>query len=77
MAHVHCNNTNCQIAFDAEATQSSKFSGGMAVRTSEMVRCPVCERTDSQWIYAHEVAPVFEGSPFQQKEQLRKWRNAN
>jgi hypothetical protein len=42
-----------------------------------MVRCPVCGRTDNQWIYAHEVAPAFEGSPFQKKEQLRKWRNAN
>lgn len=74
---LHCNRTDCQATFEADATASSRFCGGHAVRTSEFVACPICGCTDSQWIYAADIAPAFTGSAYQQREQLRRWTQAN
>jgi hypothetical protein len=76
---LHCNNTACQHAFEAlpGVTASSRFCGGAAVRTREFQACQFCGRVDSHWIFAVDVAPTFEGTPYQQKEALRKWRLAN
>lgn len=76
---LHCNNAGCQATFEAlpGVTASSRFCGGAAVRTREMQACPFCGRVDSQWIYAADVAPTFCGTPYQQREALKHWRNAN
>ena len=75
---LHCNNANCQaVIIVNEATPTSRFCGGAAVRTQEMIACPTCGRVDSQWIYAEDVAPIFVGTAYQQRTAQRKWTQEN
>ena len=73
---LHCNRTNCQATFEAEA-ERQPFGGDTATRTKTMLACPVCGAVDSHWVYADDVAPEFTGTFDQKKRQRREWINNN
>lgn len=73
---VHCNKTECQKEFEANVTRQ-RFGGAQATRTNEMVQCPHCGKIDSQWVYASDVMPVFEGGFDARKRAARQWTTDN
>jgi hypothetical protein len=74
---LHCNRADCQATFEADGVTHQRFAGATATRTNEMVRCPVCGRVDSQWVYAANVMPAFTGGFDARKRAAREWRNSH
>lgn len=73
---IHCN--RCDKAFlSPKAMTRGQFCGTKVARLKQFCKCPHCGQSDSHWVYARDLMPMFKGGFDARKRAQRKWMKEN